>query len=329
MSLPLQHGPSVRVGRLAGGALLVVVALLGSITYLQSGGVGVGVARDAALITGETSSVSVAIEAPPCIVPRRHWANTTMTVVTAYYSGKSKYTTTKYDTWIQNFLMLRTNVYLFTDQLTLDASLASLIAKSGKKNICIHLLNKSDFGVNKLGINWTAQHVIDSEKAYHNTDLYMLWGEKLNFVKAASEHNPYESSWFGWVDMGSFRGEFKPFFRTFPTTNLFEKDKIHVNLVGVLGNFTIDTNSSLPQPMLTQDLVGGGFLFGDMHAFSVFHDLFYDYMVRYARLGQFVGKDQIIFNTCYAMRPSLFVGIRAPPKEEKWFWPQYYYSFYG
>ena len=53
---------------------------------------------------------------------------------------------------------------------------------------------------------WTHQESMDPEQGIgHNRDLYVVWHEKSNFLKIASDNNFYNSSYFLWLDIGALR----------------------------------------------------------------------------------------------------------------------------
>ena len=53
---------------------------------------------------------------------------------------------------------------------------------------------------------WAEEELKDPEEGIgHNRDLYVVWHEKSNFLKIASDNNFYNSSYFLWLDIGALR----------------------------------------------------------------------------------------------------------------------------
>ena len=53
---------------------------------------------------------------------------------------------------------------------------------------------------------WGEEELKDPEEGIgHNRDLYVVWHEKTNFLKIASDNNFYNSSYFLWLDIGALR----------------------------------------------------------------------------------------------------------------------------
>ena len=53
---------------------------------------------------------------------------------------------------------------------------------------------------------WAEEELKDPEEGIgHNRDLYVVWHEKTNFLKIASDNNFYNSSYFLWLDIGALR----------------------------------------------------------------------------------------------------------------------------
>ena len=61
--------------------------------------------------------------------------------------------------------------------------------------------------VRSYGVDfWSAQRNIDPAKNVNvNTWLYVLWNEKLAFVKKSIDLSPFNSSYFLWMDVGFLR----------------------------------------------------------------------------------------------------------------------------
>ncbi len=52
-------------------------------------------------------------------------------------------------------------------------------------------------------------HTKDPEKIHHSPELYAVWNSKPWMLKTALELNPFNSSFFYWMDIGSIRKPWK------------------------------------------------------------------------------------------------------------------------
>jgi len=52
---------------------------------------------------------------------------------------------------------------------------------------------------------WEVQHSKDNESTFHNENLYVIWNEKIEFLKKTVDVNPFMSDFFAWIDFGYVR----------------------------------------------------------------------------------------------------------------------------
>ena len=140
-----------------------------------------------------------------------------ITFVSAFYILESKFAKEKYVKWMSNFLpnICNFKFVIFTDKNT------CFIFDEYKKNpnIKIVLVEIEDFHNYKYKKYWIKNHLrntllncnkkIANGMQCHKTDwkLNMLWSEKIEFVRKASENKYFpETEWYGWCDIGYFRG---------------------------------------------------------------------------------------------------------------------------
>jgi hypothetical protein len=135
-----------------------------------------------------------------------------LTLVTAWYNFKSKSNVEIYRKWISNLL---TNVNKFKLIIYTNKESKWLIEPfiQNNENIKIIILEIEDFYGYKFKEYWINNHeknILLKDKIDWRVN--MLWSEKINFVKKAIENNYFqedknsENIWFGWCDIGYFRG---------------------------------------------------------------------------------------------------------------------------
>lgn len=245
---------------------------------------------------------------------------------------ESKHPAAKYAVWIGNFLKLQAPAYVLTDAATHAGALAGLIGSSGKRNVHVHLREMKDFHCNTLGIDWSQQHSLDPEGRKHTPELYQVWAEKVHFVRTAIEANVFQTGWFAWADIGSFRAwyDLPVVYESFPLSSRMRHGRIQFGQIAEPNEAEQKLEPDGLPKLLSRDIINGAFMFGDPPTFLQLHQLYYSSLLQYYRRGDFVGKDQQIFTACCILQPDLFELILPPPKYSyrgaPWFYPQLHFS---
>lgn len=219
------------------------------------------------------------------------------TIVTCYFKGLSKYDPELYTYWIQNFVHLKSNIIIFSNNpLQFD----------GKDNIKIYEYGK--FYVDRY--NWEYHKTLDVEE-YHNVNLYRIWNEKTFMIEEAIRLNPYRSKYFFWVDIGCIRSpEVLMEVINFPT-NLEKYVDIYGGFIlsliedftsydkkfidGISVSFRNVENRSCP----ITDRIQGGFFGGSINKCLDWIQIYKDELELFMDQGVFAGKEQnIMSNIC-------------------------------
>jgi hypothetical protein len=129
------------------------------------------------------------------------------TFATCFYEVKSKFSPEKYYKWMEN-LLLNTkcfNLIVFTDSNS-NSRIEEIVAKSNfKQNIKIIIKPLETFYNYKYKDYFIYNQAYKSQAPNISWELQMIWAEKASFVLAAATEIP-NSSFYGWVDIGYFRG---------------------------------------------------------------------------------------------------------------------------
>ena len=128
-----------------------------------------------------------------------------ITFVTCWYELQSKYDKDSYERWIDNFL---SNVNNFNLVVYTNKHSVPIVTKY-KENprIRIVLRELEEFYNYRYKEQWIKNH--DKNVLLNNKtcwEVNMLWNEKTHFVEHAYNHQYFESDWWGWCDIGYFRG---------------------------------------------------------------------------------------------------------------------------
>lgn len=153
---------------------------------------------------------------------------------------------------------------------------------------------------------WKAQHVLDPERSTHpDLRLYWIWNEKAAFLWHTMDSNPFQSTFFAWVDIGYFRTKSyngQHMLRTIPAT--LRTDQV----------LMLDVTA-----LVKSNYVGGGFIGGYANGIELWYTKYYAMLD--AHKQEFVGKDQPwMWKTCDA-NPGLCKLVVPDRKHgDPWFY---------
>jgi hypothetical protein len=259
----------------------------------------------------------------------------TVTVVTAYYEMKSKFTTEKYWGWIRNFCKIPFNVVIFTST-DLIGKMKDIRASHGHgdKNTRIVPLEFSDLEHYKKYKNlYTLHHNLDNLKRIHSPELYIVWAEKVKFIMKAIELNHFNSNKYVWCDIGAFRLEKfmnDGTYLTFPRYDKIVDGKINWLLLQDFTESDIKFRNNLIGQEYGAVRLGGGIQGGDVESWKKYEKLWDDALSRYFQNYRFAGQDQCIMGTIFLEemaktggQSQLFHIVRPPPENvciDPWFY---------
>ena len=240
------------------------------------------------------------------------------TIVTAYFNiPKSKANHETYKGWMKNMLAIQNRMIIFCDVASFK-----LIQSLRANNPCPTIIVQTkfeEFHCYKYVDIFKAQHLHDCEKSIHSVELYLIWNEKSNFLKRATEFEksfkePHNTK-FVWCDIGCFRVPNTQFIK-WPDASKIPDDKMLLLEV-------------LPLNKLTQDLskidyIGGTIFAGSIPVILKWHDVYYAMLERLYDRGTFVGKDQTIMSSIYIDQPELCLCVKSPRGIYDWFYLQDY-----
>ena len=111
-----------------------------------------------------------------------------VTVVSAFYPIKSKYSLTDYLKWMKFWSQCKCNLVFFTVE-----EFVPIIENLRKDIIFPTKIIPLEFsqldGVKKYGMDFWQKEYLKDNESYHTPELYILWYEKKGFVKRAIELN--------------------------------------------------------------------------------------------------------------------------------------------
>lgn len=240
------------------------------------------------------------------------------TVVTAYYQIPSKFGHEQYIEWAKNFLTMPFDLVVFTDHEN-----AKWI-KEARGNLPMVLVEKTmeEFYHYKYLAEYKEMAKQDINKK-HSPELYMIWAEKLKFVKEAISLNPYKAKYYVWCDIGVFR---KLQYRdeSFPSAMYMWQDHM---LFGLINEFSPkDIESGILDP--EKDRIQGTMMMGDKQAWRVYNVIWDKMLADLIAKKEPVGKDQHVMNYIALQFPWLIRLTYIDPryKGNPWWYPLLYYT---
>jgi hypothetical protein len=239
-----------------------------------------------------------------------------ITIVSALFSfKKNKYNSHDiYKFWGSNlFPNLNTNVVIFTDEENYDF-ICSLRVNELKEKTRIIKMKIEDFYMYKY-IDYLKKDLErDHENNIHNIDLYMIWNEKLNFIKKAIDFNFFNSSYYAWCDFGSVRNSLYPdlYIKTFPNLSNLTEEKIYMFKVDCEFSEEDYKNPYDEKYKYWNGTIAGSFFIGKKELLLKFYDYFYnEIIINYINRDIFIGKDHNLYISLYLSHPELFKLING------------------
>lgn len=159
-----------------------------------------------------------------------------ITFSTCWYILKSKFDAEVYKKWFSNFLGNVNNFYLVI--YTNKESYKMLKKYNKNPNIKIILVEFEEFYNYKYKDQFIRNHNNTVLKNMIDWKLNMLWSEKISFVKKTIDNKYFETDYYGWCDIGYFRGRPNDIsvdlIKTWPNPQKIlelNKDKVHYAII--------------------------------------------------------------------------------------------------
>jgi len=236
-----------------------------------------------------------------------------VTVVSAYYPIRSKYSIEQYIGWILSFWP-RTSCSLvfYTDPSLVPILEQAFLSKTSVRVVGLPLSSLSAF--TKLSYKvWLGARRLDTEPT-HTPELYALWYEKKEFVLRTIASNPFCSDRFVWCDAGIGRyPELNVALQRFPLREKIPQGKLLVLEIDPLKQEDCGTDAwGIPGKFDAVATFGGGILASDAPGWMRWSSAYDAMLMRYHLAGRFIGKDQNIFASMILEQPDLAVTVRRP-----------------
>lgn len=229
-----------------------------------------------------------------------------------FYIIKSKFDVETYVEWFKNFLgnVKNFNLVIYTNEET-----KFLLEPMIEHNDNIKLIIKSfdDFYNYKFKNQWIKNQNKNTYLPNVDWKLIMLWMEKISFVKETIDKKYFDGDWYGWCDIGYFRGRYNDInndlIKNWPNIDKIsklDKNKIYYaminknNFVEYIKNCLDVNENGLPKKPIPGDQVSiaGGFFLSHKNKLGWWFDTFTKKVKLYLDNDYLIKDDQIIILNC-------------------------------
>jgi hypothetical protein len=252
------------------------------------------------------------------------------TLVTAYYRFSSKHSGTEYDQWMRNlFANVHMPMVIFCEG-SIGAWIGQIRAEAGLGRLThIVPLPWNSLESHKHLAHWKRDLSRDPQRSIHNTNLYVVWAEKMRFVERAIHSNPFGSEWFCWCDAGYFRNASEmPYYRTWPSPSFIAKaarDKLHITGINPFLAAELNAGGGIPSSLSMVGkvrLAAGVMLAHAEHWSRMVIPQFYALQGFLISHNQFAGREETVLNVLCIKHPTLFnvMQARGRTEQDRWFW---------
>lgn len=232
-----------------------------------------------------------------------------LTLSTCFYVLNTKHSMDNYKEWITNFFDMLTdcNIVLYTDEKSMK-----YIPITEKDNIKIILKDITEFSTYHYKEKWISNHNKNHLlKDKVEWKVNMLWCEKIMFVNETIENKYFDTTFYGWCDIGYFRNRpndiHTNFILSWPNKNKIDtlkKDKIYYGCVNpnteflqylqrIIQNKNINKLPCQPIPE-NQVSIAGNFFICHKKKITKLKNMFYDTLLLYFTHDYLIKDDQIL-----------------------------------
>lgn len=237
-----------------------------------------------------------------------------VTVVTCYYSVKSKHSPGYYKAWISNFFKFFTgNIIIFTNEKTKKQLTKIINHPEEKLMYIIQELEDTEICKKYNEDFWINQYNLDNPKRHGNRtkECYIIWNSKFNFLKKAIEINPFNSKKFVWNDIGSLREKLK--ILSYPNYEKISSDKLDIVCLKIPPE----------KEYFSNEVHFSGSIFGGTKEIIMeLCEKYYKIFEEYSSKNLFIGCDQQLISTLYIRNKENFNLVHS----NDWFFLYKYYK---
>ena len=225
-----------------------------------------------------------------------------ITLVSAYFNVKSKFSKEEYLNCIENFLQINHSLIFFIDNLNYQEIISKRPKEYKNKTIWVKTNIKDFYSYKHFYKDFNQTYEMDVEKKMYSVPVYLVWAEKINFLKIVTSKNYFKSKCFYWVDAGCFKdkSKIKKYINDWPSSEkCYEDGRIILNEIishsqsvkDDLKKFNIEVHNNFQRFYNVDTSIFGG---QKTYIFK-FANLYYKTLNLYIQHGIFIGKERNLY----------------------------------
>ncbi len=233
-----------------------------------------------------------------------------LTIVTCFYSIKSKFEKDKYYEWMSNMLenIVNANMVIYTDNDNYDRIREIREKKNLMDRTKIIVKKTNEFYVEKYRKDFIMNNIRNKYLPNISYELHMIWNEKVNFVKQTIESKFFDSEYYCWCDIGYFRCNKdnirREEIKNFPNNEKIKKlnkNKIYYGLVNNDDKYMrilediVNNKTEIPGNQVS---IAGGFFILHKNKIDYWYNIYYKKLEEYFINKKLIKDDQIIIVDC-------------------------------
>ena len=246
------------------------------------------------------------------LIDNKNFLKDDITLVTCLYQIETnRHNFSDYLIWVDNLLQINKSIIFYV-----QPNLSNII-KSKRPQIFENktILIEKNFSSLYSYLHYLKQfketYFIDKAVDKHTVDLYIIWSEKMNFLKESIEYNYFKTKYFFWVDAGLFRHKnMTKYINDWPSIQIIKKDP-RVTLNGIreisqeelnnLMNFDPIAHANF----MNSPNVAAGFFGGSTNNILKFINYYYQILDLFYENNIFIGSEQNIYTFVCKLHPEI------------------------
>jgi len=213
--------------------------------------------------------------------------------------------------WVNNLLKINKPIVFFVQPNISDIIKKKRPNKFKNKTIWIERNFSNLYAYKNYLKQFKETYIIDRAKSRHSIDLYIIWSEKVNFLKESIKNNYFNTKYFFWVDAGLFKQKnMENYVNNWPSISKVRKDpRVILNGIRKIekDEFTklMKFDHSTHQKFMNDFNVAGGFFGGRNDYLMKFIKLYYKVIDIFYNKKIYIGTDQNIFSIIGYSHPNV------------------------
>lgn len=222
-----------------------------------------------------------------------------------------RHTFDDYLNWVTNLLQINKPIIFYVDEVIYDLIKEKRPKEYADKTIWRKQKFSDLFFYRHYRKALEKTYIIDKAKYKHNVNLFILWNEKVIFLRNSINKNYFNSKYFFWIDAGFFRDKnMTKYINNWPSLKILKGDsRIMLNEIRRID--TKEFNNLMKFDPITHDKfmnncnMGGAFFGGRNDYFIKFFYFYFKVFKLFMRKNKFIGSEQNLYTIVGYLHPEI------------------------